>query len=204
MLLFLDVISPIPEFFVIEDNKVIIHRKIVSQESNRLSDNIFETFNLINNEVNLTKKLKKIAMTIGPGSYTSLRVGAAFVSGLLISKNLLFYPFSIQDLFQSSLNKFNNNKLCFFISSSNNQNFLCILNNKKIVEYIKLDDLKINLPKEINTILYNNHKLEFKFKDLKQIKFSFIEHVLNHNKEFKFVRNVIVNPIYISNSKILN
>ena len=38
----------------------------------------------------LTKNLKKISTTIGPGSYTSLRVGAAFISGLNISKEIQF------------------------------------------------------------------------------------------------------------------
>jgi len=41
MLLFLDVISPIPEFLLIEDNKVILQRKIINKESEKLSDNIF-------------------------------------------------------------------------------------------------------------------------------------------------------------------
>ena len=35
MLLFLDVISPIPEFFIIEDNKVILQRKIINKESEK-------------------------------------------------------------------------------------------------------------------------------------------------------------------------
>ena len=82
MLLFLDVISPIPEFLLIEDNKVILQRKIINNESEKLSDNIFEIYMQINNHYNLDQKLKKISITIGPGSYTSLRVGASFVAGL--------------------------------------------------------------------------------------------------------------------------
>ncbi len=90
MLLFLDVISPLPEFFLIEDNKVIFSRKIIENTSEKLSDNILETYIQIDKDLNLSKNLKKISITIGPGSYTSLRVGAAFISGLYISKNLLF------------------------------------------------------------------------------------------------------------------
>ena len=82
MLLFLDVISPLPEFLVIEDNKVILHRKIIDNESDKLSDNIFQAFIGLNKGLNLIQNLEKIVITIGPGSYTSLRVGAAFVSGL--------------------------------------------------------------------------------------------------------------------------
>ena len=49
MFLFLDVVSPIPEFFIIEDNKVILKRKIISKDSEKLSDNIFPVY------INLTK-----------------------------------------------------------------------------------------------------------------------------------------------------
>jgi len=44
MLLFLDVISPIPEFCIIKDNKLIDQRKIIEKESDKLSDYIFETY----------------------------------------------------------------------------------------------------------------------------------------------------------------
>ena len=40
MFFFLDVISPLPEFFVIEDNKIIFNKKIIKSESSKISDNI--------------------------------------------------------------------------------------------------------------------------------------------------------------------
>ena len=55
MFLFLDVISTIPEFFVIEDNKLIIKRKILSKETEKLSDNIIQAYIKLDNEINLTK-----------------------------------------------------------------------------------------------------------------------------------------------------
>ena len=88
MLLFLDVISPLPEFCVIDDNKVILQEKIIQNETDKLSDNIIQTYIEIDKRLNLTKNLKKISTTIGPGSYTSLRVGSAFISGLMISRNI--------------------------------------------------------------------------------------------------------------------
>ena len=62
MLLFLDVISPIPEIYVIEDNKVIFQRKILKNESDKMSDYIIENYSDINNKLKLTKNLKKIAI----------------------------------------------------------------------------------------------------------------------------------------------
>ena len=74
MLLFLDIISSIPEFSVIKDNKVILRKKIIKHNTEKLSDNIIEKYMEIDKSLNLTKNLNKISSTIGPGSYTSLRV----------------------------------------------------------------------------------------------------------------------------------
>ena len=98
MLLFLDIISPIPEFCVIDDNKVILKEKIIQNEPDRLSDNIIQSYIEIDKRLNLTQNLKKISTTIGPGSYTSLRVGSAFISGLMISRKIPYYPLSIEDI----------------------------------------------------------------------------------------------------------
>ena len=204
MLLFLDVISPIPEFLLIEDNKVILQRKIINKESDKLSDNIFEIYMQINNHYNLDQKLKKISITIGPGSYTSLRVGASFVAGLTISKKLLFYSFSIDDIFKFELNNQNNNNAGIYINSANNQNFICILDNNNKIQYFKLEDDKFVLPENINTILYNEKKLDLSDKNIEQFKFSFAENLFQNYKRLDFSLNQIVKPIYISNNKILN
>ena len=204
MLLFLDVISPIPEFLLIEDNKVILQRNIINKESDKLSDNIFEIYMQINNHYNLDQKLKKISITIGPGSYTSLRVGASFVAGLTISKKLLFYSFSIDDIFKFELNNQNNNNAGIYINSANNQNFICILDNNNKIQYFKLEDDKFVLPENINTILYNEKKLDLSDKNIEQFKFSFAENLFQNYKRLDFSLNQIVKPIYISNNKILN
>ena len=47
-----------------------------------------------------------------------------------ISKKLLFYSFSIDDIFKFELNNQNNNNAGIYINSANNQNFMCILDNK--------------------------------------------------------------------------
>ena len=204
MLLFLDVISPIPEFLLIEDNKVILQRKIINKESEKLSDNIFEIYMQINNHYNLDQKLKKISITIGPGSYTSLRVGASFVAGLTISKKLLFYSFSIDDIFKFELNNQNNNNAGIYINSANNQNFICILDNNNKIQYFKLEDDKFVLPENINKILYNEKKLDLSDKNIEQFKFSFAENLFQNYKRLDFSLSQIVKPIYISNNKILN
>ena len=52
MLLFLDIISPIPEFCVIDDNKVILQEKIIQIETDRLSDNIIQSYIEIDKRLN--------------------------------------------------------------------------------------------------------------------------------------------------------
>ena len=203
MLLFLDVVSLIPEFFIIEDNKVIYQRKIITNVSDKLSDNIFENYTEINNNFNLTDNLKKIAITIGPGSYTSLRVGAAFISGLQISKNLEFYPLSITDIYKFKLKTYKEEDLGFFICSSKNQNFFCTMSNQQNIEYTKIEDDTYLVADNITKIFYNYRQFDTT-KKVKQYKFSFIEEILMNYNTIEFLKNTIINPIYVSNNKILN
>ncbi len=204
MLLFLDVVSPLPEFLLIEDNKVILERKIIKKSTQKLSDNIFETYISINNALNLKEKLNKIAITIGPGSYTSLRVGAAFLSGLKISRDLLTYTFSIDDIFKFNMNINQNNNLGVFIISANDQKFFCFLDNKKKVIYLKIEDKNFILPEKIDTVLYNYKKINVEKKNIKQIRFNFTENFFLNHQELNFSRDKIIKPIYISNNTVLN
>ena len=204
MLLFLDVISPIPEFFIIEENKLIFREKIIINQSEKLSDHIFDKYMKINKKLNLTKYLEKIAMTIGPGSYTSLRVGSAFLSGLRISMNLKFCPISVKDIIKFKVEKSKIANVGFFICSSKNQNFFCNINSIGKLEYLKLENDKFNLIKKIDTIFYNSRELNVINKKIKQFKFSFIDETLSNNKKLEFDKEILIKPIYISNNKILN
>ena len=203
MLLFLDVISPLPEFFVIEDNKVIFQTKITKNQSEKLSDNIFSTFIKINDNLDLIKKINKIAVTIGPGSYTSLRVGAAFMSGLQISKNLLYYSISATDIIKFiSVN--NKKNVGVYIYSANNQKFFCYMGKDKKTNFIKIEDNFNAIPKNITNVYYNIYKLNSNCNIENQFKFSFINMFLENQNKLSFSNKNIIRPIYISNNKILN
>ncbi len=204
MLLFLDTISPIPEICIIEDNKVVINKKILSNENEKLSDFIFEVFIELNKNLNLSKNLRKIAITTGPGSYTSLRVGAAFISGLGISKDLLISTISAGDIikFKSKINKIE--EIGIFIYSANNQKFLCTMNKNEKINYLKLENDQLILPKNIKNLFFNFVELKTNILHVKQNKFSFINEFLENKKSINFVKNKIIKPIYISNNRILN
>ena len=203
MLLFLDVISSIPEFCVIDDNKVILQEKITKHETDRLSDNIIQSYIEIDKRLNLTKNLKKISTTIGPGSYTSLRVGSAFISGLMISRKIPYYPLSIEDILNFNSKKFSKKNPGVFITSSNNQQFLCYKNKDKVMEYNKIENNKCSIPKHIELIFFNKTKINENNK-LEQIQFSFFKEFYENYNNLTFKKNIIIKPIYISNNQLLN
>ncbi len=203
MLLFLDVISSIPEFCVIQDNKVILQEKIIQNETDRLSDNIIQSYIEIDKRLNLTKNLNKISTTIGPGSYTSLRVGSAFISGLMISRKIPYYPLSIEDILNFNSKKFSKKNLGVFITSSNNQQFLCYKNKDKVMEYNKIENNKCSIPKHIELIFFNKTKINENNK-LEQIQFSFFKEFYENYNNLTFKKNIIIKPIYISNNQLLN
>ncbi len=203
MILFLDVISSIPEFCVIDDNKVILQEKIIKNETDRLSDNIIQSYIAIDKRLNLTQNLKKISTTIGPGSYTSLRVGSAFVSGLMISRKIPYYPLSIDDILNFISKKYYKKNLGVFITSSNNQQFICYKNNNNVMEYNKIENNKYSIPKHIELILFNKTEIT-ENNQLEQIKFSFFEEFYKNYNNLNFKKNIIIKPIYISNNQLLN
>ena len=203
MLLFLDIISSIPEFCVIDDNKIILQQKITQSETDKLSDNIIQSYIEIDKRLNLTKNLKKISTTIGPGSYTSLRVGSAFISGLMISRNIPYHPLSIEDIINFKAIQHSKENLGVFITSSNNQKFLCYKIKDNKMEYYKIENNKYSIPNHIELILFNKTEINVNNR-LEQIQFSFFDEFYKNYNNFIFKKNIIIEPIYISNNQLLN
>ena len=80
MILFLDTVSPLPEF--IADNKIILSKKIINNHHEKMSDYLIKSYTDLEKKFSLDQKLENLIINIGPGSYTSLRIGIAFFSGL--------------------------------------------------------------------------------------------------------------------------
>ncbi len=203
MLLFLDIISPIPEFCVFDDNKIILQQKITQSETDKLSDNIIQSYLEIDKRLNLTKNLTKISTTIGPGSYTSLRVGSAFMSGLMIARDIPYYPLSIEDILKFNSIKYSRRNLAVFVNSSNKQKFLCYKTKDNEIKYDKIENNKYSIPQHIDLILFNNSKIN-ENNEIEQMKFSFFEDFYNNYNNLTFKKNIIIKPIYISNNQLLN
>ncbi len=207
MNLFLDVISPIPEFSVIDDNKIILSSRIVKSEENKLSDYIIPAYLKIDKTLNLTKNLTSLIVTTGPGSYTSLRIGISFILGLQFSKEIKVTGLSIKDLLYFEMNNKTNLNYGIYIVSANNQEFFCYKLVNQDFNYIKLENNDFNLHKELNRInvIYYNHKpLNISLQSCKQIKYLIKENVVKNFFKLKFNNLDILRPIYISKNKILN
>lgn len=210
MILFLDTVSPFPEFSVIKDSKVIQSIQILNEKSNKISDCIIPVFIKLQKKLLLNSKIEKLIVCTGPGSYTALRVGIAFMYGLSFSKNIPLIGISSPDLFQFVLPKSNIKKTLMFTCSSNNQNFIITFSNQAVKYLIKrldynLSSLRIDFNKYnysisnyklssdmIKTLHLNNHQ-EISFSEIIRSKFKDI---------ISFPINDIIEPIYISDKKL--
>ena len=213
MILFLDTVSSLPEFSIIEDNKIIHSNQILSNQNEKMSDLLIPSYLSIEKKYNLKSKLQLLLINTGPGSYTALRVGIAFFSGLSLSQNIDIIGLPCIDLFRFIIPS---EELMFsgvYISSSNDQNFIYFFDLKvnqfkikKIEKNKSLDeqDIDLSILKKIyiNESLQGNLNIRLDI-EVKVIKFS---KLVNQNikKIEKYKKNEIIEPLYFSNNKILN
>jgi tRNA A37 threonylcarbamoyladenosine modification protein TsaB len=213
VILFLDTVSSLPEFSIIEDNKIIHSNQILSNQNEQMSDLLIPSYLSIEKKYNLKSKLQLLLINTGPGSYTALRVGIAFFSGLSLSQNIDIIGLPCIDLFRFIIPS---EELMFsgvYISSSNDQNFIYFFDLKvnqfkikKIEKNKSLDeqDIDLSILKKIyiNESLQGNLNIRLNV-EVKVIKFS---KLVNQNikKIEKYKKNEIIEPLYFSNNKILN
>tara|TARA_B100000945_G_scaffold116931_1_gene92939 strand:+ start:138 stop:752 length:615 start_codon:yes stop_codon:yes gene_type:complete len=204
MILYLDVVSSIPEFSIIEDNKIIFSTKIIHSVDEKLSNNIIPKYLEMDKSFKFQNNLKGLIITTGPGSYTSLRVGAAFIAGLKYSKDIKTASVSseiISKLLISDSNKINE---LVYINSANSQNFISLQNNKNIFTHYKIDNEYANLPKEVKKIYFNEKPLKNQLNNIKYEKFNLNSLVVKNLNKINFSNKNLIKPIYVSNNKLLN
>ena len=211
MILFLDTVSPLPEFSLIEDNKIIYSKKILTNDSDKMSDCIIQSYLFLESKFLVNKKLQCLITNTGPGSYTALRVGIAFLSGLSISKKIDLIGVSCLDLYLYAIDKCQLHSSAFYIGSSNNQNFIYLFDKKNRYTVHKIEKNK-NIPgledlflkkiiMNIDPELINRSLL----KNINHTKINFNELVkLNLKDILSLPRKAIIEPIYVSNNIILN
>ncbi len=201
MFLFLDVVSPIPEFHLIKDKKIIVSIKITENNDEKLSDTIIPKYLKISKTYELNKKITHFIITTGPGSYTALRVGASFIAGLSQSMSLPVAIVSTENIYKFVSNSNINSGIYF--QSSNNQNFLTFKLDEKFFHQ-KIENNNFIYPKHITNLFYNITCPEFDDHSLISTPFSIKDIILKNINNLEFKKNLIIRPIYISNNELLN
>ena len=209
MILFLDTISPLPEFSLIADNKIIFSKKIINNHHEKMSDYLIKSYTDLEKKFSLDQKLENLIINIGPGSYTSLRIGIAFFSGLSLSYQIDLKGIPCVDFYKYLISKDDLLLTGIYINSANNQKFICIYDEKKedynihkIESFNEIKNFKIN--KIISNTELNENNLNL-FKNIKYQSISFKEIIIkNLDAIMKLENPKIIKPIYISNNKILN
>jgi len=201
MILLLDVASPIPEFHLINDKKIIHSIKIINNINQKLSDNLISAYLGINNAYYFYTKLKKLIITIGPGSYTSLRVGASFIAGISQSMKLPVSVISTETIYNFFYEE--NKQIAIYFESSNNQNFLSYKKGSQFF-HEKIENNQYSFSVPISHILYNKSTPKFINKDITSVFFLIKEIVIENLNKLDFKKDTTIKPIYISNNTLLN
>ena len=209
MILFLDTVSPLPEFSLIGDNKIIFSKKIINNHHEKMSDYLIKSYTDLEKKFSLDQKLENLIINIGPGSYTSLRIGIAFFSGLSLSYQIGLKGIPCVDFYKYIISKDDLLFTGIYINSANNQKFICIYDEKKdhynihkIESFKEIENFKI---KKIISNTELNKKNSNLFKNIKYQSISFKEIIIkNLDAIMKLENSKIIEPIYISNNKILN
>lgn len=209
MILFLDTISPLPEFSLIADNKIIFSKKIINNHHEKMSDYLIKSYTDLEKKFSLDQKLENLIINIGPGSYTSLRIGIAFFSGLSLSYQIDLKGIPCVDFYKYLISKEDLLLTGIYINSANNQKFICIYDEKKeyynihkIESFNEIENFKIK--KVISNTELNKNNSNF-FKNIEYQSISFKEIIIkNLDAIMKLENSKIIEPIYISNNKILN
>lgn len=212
MILFLDTVSPLPEFSLIKDNKIIYSKKILNSEFDKMSDSIISSYLEVDNKFLLSKNLELLIVNTGPGSYTSLRVGIAFLSGLSLSKNINLISVSCCELFCYAILKDDYLSSAIIIQSSNNQKYICLYSLEQKSYYIKKiesDRDLIDIERlKIKKLFTNSRLLKNEFSRLEALEYfhyDFSQLTCDNIDAISVLpKKDVIEPIYISNNKILN
>ena len=185
---------------------------MLNQNSNKVSDCIIPAFLKLQKKIKLKNNINKLMICTGPGSYTALRIGIVFMYGLSLSLNKPLIGVSGIDLLKLIPNLKKDIIITYLIISSNDQNFFCGTNQLKKNHVIKKIDpnalLEFKNKSNFETV-FSNHVIDSKIKKYFKIKKNqkmFFKNIvsINYDKFLSLKQKKIIEPIYISNNKILN
>lgn len=99
---FIDTCTSFVTIALLKDNKLINQKNIVSNRD--LSNNLFEYIEQLFKEVAiLPKDVKRIYVSIGPGSFTGVRIGLTIAKTYAYSLDIKLVPISSLEIMSSTL-----------------------------------------------------------------------------------------------------
>ena len=202
MIFFIDTVSLKPHISLIKDNNIINSTKIPTNFP--VSDAIIQELEKIMKNNLKSLKIELIAVCVGPGSYTSLRIGISVAIGLKHSFNIPVLGFSANEvlLSYSRLNNLKKN-ICIYVQSLNNQSFLTLYDkqNNQIIKTQKFESKENIEPyfSKSDTILISNENISNNlFSNYKKLDINIVElyKAFNSTKDFNN-KNDNISPIYV-------
>ena len=141
--LFIDTSNSFISIYIVKDNKVLVYKKVetLKDMANTIMPLIRDAFNEVNFHI---KDIDKIFVTIGPGSFTGIRVGITVAKTISYCLNIPVYPISTLE-YLSSVNT-NYRKIISIIDARRGNVFagfydfnLNKLEDEKLVSYDAID-----------------------------------------------------------------
>ena len=202
MVLFIDTSSK--DFFVIlfENDKIIDNLKVenIITHSKIIDEKVKEF--LIKNNVNI-QDIDNFAVSVGPGSYTGIRVGYSFILGLCESLNKKILTVNLLEsmIFYCKNNDLYNDKYCFSLINANNNNIYVNIDDKNFK--LNINDFKDILTKKYNdkniVLISTDYNLKECFEDLKNCEFIYTEDISKIS--IKFINKKLDNKEFSDNYK---
>lgn len=145
----------------------------------------FEFFEKVKN-----KKIDKIIITIGPGRFTSLRVGLSFAFGVGFPNNIPIVPLNTFEVLEYFLEREGKKNFGIFLKKGGEGFLLKIYGEKKLKIVKDIPDVL-----ELFTFEPNRFKFNFKIKVLTPILlYRFYQEKVKSS--FKFIKYEDIRPIY--------
>ncbi len=104
--LFIDTSNSFINIYIVEDSKVLVYKHVetLREMANTIMPLIRESFNEVSFDI---KDVDKIFVTVGPGSFTGVRVGITVAKTISWSLNIPVYPISTLEYLASCDTSYN-------------------------------------------------------------------------------------------------
>ena len=74
---------------LVDNDATVYPEQLTNKNSKKISNCLIPAYLTLQNQLQINDKIKKLIVCTGPGSFTALRVGIAFMYGLSISKKMI-------------------------------------------------------------------------------------------------------------------